>query len=159
MEQLRNDHLSFGNPEVLENRIFGTISETEDAPVPNGIWKSCSKAKKNVIMENLVSSDFAIFNLSLPGAQDEIDAAVKYFKEIPELKKDLVLIVISSVQSWAGTPAKDPANITENSDISIALDKRERMTTTDFIEEDFEMRMPSTRFAHLKHIENLVLQV
>jgi len=27
------------------------------------------------------------------------------------------------------------------------------------MEEDFEMRMPSTRFAHLKHIENLVLQV
>jgi len=33
------------------------------------------------------------------------------------------------------------------------------MTTTDFIEEDYEMRMPSTRFAHLKHIENLVLQL
>jgi len=81
----------------LEHKIFGTVSELEVAPVPNGVYKTCGKSKKNMIMENLVGADFAIFNLNLPGASDEIDAAVKYFKELPEMKKDLVLIIISSV--------------------------------------------------------------
>jgi len=32
-------------------------------------------------MENLTNSDYAIFNLNLPGASDEVDSALKYFKE------------------------------------------------------------------------------
>ena len=46
----------------------------------------------------------------------------------------------------------------ENSeDEDMSTEDRERMCTTDFIDEDYLTRMPSTRFANLKFIENLVL--
>jgi hypothetical protein len=62
--------------------------------------------------------------------------------------------------SWSGTDPKEPKNkdTVENSeDEDLSLEDRERLLTTDFIDEDYLIRMPSTRFANLKYIENLVL--
>lgn len=70
----------------------------------------------------------------------------------------MTLIVLSSVMSWSGTEPKKPKEYIENSDDEdLTAEDKERLTTTDFIEEDFMTRMPSTRFAKLKYIENLVL--
>lgn len=65
--------------------------------------------------------------------------------------------------SWASTQPKQPKdmrdNITENSEDedNMSPEERERQLTTEFLDEDYAKRMPSTRFSNLKNIENLVL--
>lgn len=63
--------------------------------------------------------------------------------------------------SWAGTQPKTPKEIdtslTEDEDLT--TEQKDRKTTTDYLDEDYPIRMPSTRFANLKRIENLVLQL
>jgi len=76
------------------------------------------------------------------------------------LPKPITLIILSSIMSWSGTEPKEPKSrdMVENSeDEDMSTEDRERMCTTDFIDEDYLIRMPSTRFANIKFIENLVL--
>lgn len=60
--------------------------------------------------------------------------------------------------SWSGTPPKIPKELSErDGDDDFTAEERDRKTTTDFLEEDYLIRVPSTRFTMLRHIENLVL--
>lgn len=62
--------------------------------------------------------------------------------------------------SWSGTEpkkAKDKDIVDNSEDEDLTAEEKERLLTTDLIDEDYLTRMPSTRFANLKYIENLVL--
>ena len=67
--------------------------------------------------------------------------------------------------SWASTEPKKPKDMkdrdivnSEDEDFhNLPSEERDRILTSDFLDEDYMTRMPSTRFANLKHIENLVL--
>jgi len=124
--------------------------------VPQGVTKVLDKAKKKSIYSTILSSDVIIFDINF-GSTDDVDQIVKFLKEQPNgLSRPLMLIVLSSIMSWAGTESKKPREVVEQSDDE-NLEDKDRLTTTDFIEEDYMVRMPSTRFAKLKQIENLVL--
>ncbi len=89
----------------------------------------------------------AIFDLNCGGSTDEIDSMVKLLKESPKLEKEITFILISSVMSWGGTPAKLPKDETLSmEDEEISDSEMIRRTTTDFLETDYLMRRPLTRF-------------
>ena len=114
--------------------------------MPNGLYKVYDKAKSNTqIYQTILTSDFVLFDIgSAPSGADEVDAVVKFLKTQQLTKEQQTLIIISSVMSWQSTPPKQPLSQTES---------------LDFTEDDYPMRHPATRFAKLKYIENLVLQL
>jgi len=100
-----------------------------------------------------------VFDLNQGGAADEIDTVVKMLKE--HKNSEFTFILISSVMAWAGTSPKEPREESHNTteDEELTKEEKERKYCTDLLDEDFQLRMPSTRFAKLKIIENLVLQL
>jgi len=102
VEELRNDNLAFDSKVIQEHKIYGTLTESENAPAPSGLTKVIPKNRKKQVYETILSSDVAIFDLNF-GSPEEIDQVVKMMKEKEE-QLEVTMVVISSLMSWAGTP-------------------------------------------------------
>ena len=165
VEEIRNDNLAVDSDTFQAHKIVATLSENENAKIPQGITKVVSKNKKKAIYQSILSSDVVVFDVNF-GSSDDVDSIVKFLKEQQHgLPKPITFIVTSSVMSWASTEpkkAKELDQMTDNSDFDVdhlSPEDRERLLTTELLDEDYLSRMPSTRFAKLKQIENLVLQL
>ena len=160
IEEIRNDHQAFDSDTIAANRIVATLSDRENAKAPAGITKVIPKNKKKAIYSSILTSDVVIFDINF-GSTDDVDSIVKFLKEQHQgIAKPMTLIILSSVMSWSGTDPKKPRseiNADQSEDEDMTAEEKERMMTTDLLDEDYLIRQPSTRFANLKYIENLVL--
>ncbi len=80
MEELRNDHAAFDSHIIKEHKIYGTLTNRENAPTPNGITKVIPKSRKKQVYQTILNSDVAIFDINFGGTED-VDAIVKFLKE------------------------------------------------------------------------------
>ena len=107
------------------HKFYGTLSESENAPTPSGVFKVIPKNKKKSIYSHILSSDVVIFDLNL-GSADDIESIVKLIKEESDgLHKEIQFILVSSVMSWAGTQPKVPAVAKSQEDGQHASDEEE----------------------------------
>lgn len=51
MEELRNDNSAFDSEVIKEHKIYGTLSESENAPVPKGVFKLIPKQRKKQVYD------------------------------------------------------------------------------------------------------------
>ena len=177
--ELRNDDVI---KDPIERHLFvGTKDNNENSPPPEGIEAVVEWDESRIFRKYVLDSDVVIYDL-MSSSFEEADHVIKALKT-SEYSQDKVLILISSVMSWANTPPKvkkvledgeeeqeEPEDEEppeeEPDDEEPAEEPPEEEPNEDappkpvvltFKEKDFHLRVPGPRFRHLKTLETLAL--
>lgn len=180
-EELRNDH-SIKDP--IEKHLFvGTQSGAEKAEAPEGVEKVIENDLTRSFRKHILESDVVIYDM-MATKFEEVDHVIKTFKT-SQYEQDKVLILLSSVMSWANTPPKvkkvledgeeegeedqeeeeEPASEEEGEadaeeppqDEPVDEDAPPKPVVLNFKEKDFHLRIPSRKYQYLKTLETLAL--
>lgn len=170
----------------IEKHIFvGTETKSERDEVPQGVEKVIENDLTRSFRKHILESDIVIYDL-MTSNFEEVDHVIKTFKT-HELEHDKVLILVSSVMSWANTPPKikkvyedgeeaegeedeeppeeeeepseneEEAEGEENQEEEVDENAPPKPVVLTFKEKDFHLRVPSRRFQYLKTLETLAL--
>lgn len=169
----------------IERHLFvGTKTDTEEAPVPEGVEKIIDNDLTRSFRKHILDSDVVIYDL-MSSSYEEVDHVIKTFKT-SEYEEEKTLILLSSVMSWANTSPKvkkvledgeegeedqeedepeeeedpddeDEAEGEEEPQEEVDEDAPPKPVVLNFKEKDFHLRTPSRRFQHLKTLETLAL--
>jgi len=178
--QLRNDD-AIKDP--IEKHIFvGTKTSIEKDEVPTGVEAVVDNELNKSFRKYILDSDIVIYDLMTADFK-EVDHVIKTFKT-SSYEENKILILISSVMSWANTPPKikrvleegeeegeedqeEPEPEDEEPDEEGEGEQEEppaegedqppKPVVLNFKEKDFHLRIPSRRFQHLKTLETLAL--
>lgn len=181
--QLRNDDRI---KDPIERHLFvGTKTSAESAPVPTGVEAVVEGDLTRAFRRHILDSDVVIYDL-MSASFEEVDHVIKTFKT-SEYNDEKVLILISSVMSWANTPPKvkkvvedgeegeedqeeeEPADEPDDEEPEPEAegegeageepneDAPPKPVVLTFKEKDFHLRVPSRKFQHLKTLETLAL--
>ena len=177
--ELRNDS-TIKDP--IERHLFvGTKTDAEQTPVPDGIESIVDYDASRTFRKYILDSDVVIYDL-MSSTFEEADHVIKSLKT-SEYSEEKVLILISSVMSWANTPPKvkkvledgeegeeeqedeppedepddEPTSEQEPAEEEPNEDAPPKPVVLTFKEKDFHLRVPSPKFRHLKTLETLAL--
>jgi adenylate kinase len=179
--ELRNDH-AIKDP--IERHMFtGTKTDSDSGAVPEGVDKVIDNELTRAFRRDILDSDIVIYDM-MNTKYEEVDHVIKTFKT-SEYEEDKVLILLSSVMSWANTPPKvkkvnedgeeeegeedqeepeedEPEEEAEGEEEeqkeeAEGEDAPPKPVVLNFKEKDFHLRVPSRRFQYLKTLETLAL--
>jgi adenylate kinase len=169
----------------IEKHIFvGTQTAADPDPIPAGVETIIEGDSTRLFRKHILESDIVIYDL-MTSNFEEVDHVIKTFKT-SEYEQEKILILISSVMSWANTPPKvkkvnedgeeegdeeeeeppeedddepeeEAEGEAEQEEANEGEDAPPKPTVLNFKEKDFHLRVPSRRFKHLKTLETLAL--
>lgn len=182
-EELRNDD-AIKDP--IEKHIFmGTQMTEETSEAPTGVDKVIENNLTKSFRSSVLGSDIIIYDL-MNTKFEEVDHVIKAFKT-SEYENEKVLILLSSVMSWANTPPKvkkvsedgeeeegeedqeeeepdEPEDEEEaEGEPEVQPEENEgedappKPIVLNFKEKDFHLRVPSRKYQYLKTLETLAL--
>ena len=170
---------------IEKHAFVGTHTDSEIDQAPEGVETVIENDLTKNFRKHILDSDVVIYDL-MTSTFEEADHVIKTFKTY-EYEQEKVLILISSVMSWANTPPKvkkvledgeegeedeeeeePPEEEEEPSDNEEAEGEEQQEGEVDedappkpvvltFKEKDFHLRVPSKRFQYLKTLETLAL--
>jgi adenylate kinase len=142
--------------------FLGTMSDATNAEVPSGVLKTVKKEKIRSFKKYLLASDVVIYDL-MTSDPEEVEFVIKTLRNSDSEK---TLILISSVMTWANTPAKqtsineDDENDPENLEAGDIYDDNGQPTgkkILPFKESHYHLRVPPPKFQNFKTLETLAL--
>jgi adenylate kinase len=170
----------------IEKHIFvGTQTDKEKDQAPEGVEAVIENDMTRNFRKHILDSDIVVYDL-LNTSFEEVDHVIKTFKT-HEYEQEKVLILISSVMSWANTPPKCKKVLEDGEEGEEDQEEEEQAEEEDdepeeeaegeenqeeppegedeapkpvvltFKEKDFHLRIPSKRYQHLKTLETLAL--